>query len=556
MLQWVCGKTTVLLRENTPFPWAKTGSCAVKGCAWRDDCFYNAGELLGFVSKAQTYNKLLEFVIELNGNYSIVASINGITYAISDRMRSFPLYYTSDCRYIFDNVDAVQKCIPLNSNYDFNTMAELMASGLFSLNNKTILDDVRAIESGAVLSFAADGLGVFRYFRHMRKANYTIKTQTQYQDEIHDVSIRVFTRLIQSVEGKTVILPLSGGFDSRYVLCMLIKLGYKNIVTYTYGVKDGNYETENARKIAAKLNVPWFYVETNDEFWEDFKTPVFIEYINMAHNYTAVPHLQEVLVLSHLRKNKDFPRTGVVVTGFCGDMLGGSHIVLPEQYETLKNNNVSLTQFIFNSYFSWNKNMTAYKDAITENINKSIHVCESEEDYNAFNDANECWFTENKITKYLINSFRVYEFYGYEWRLPLWDNELTDYWYSVPNSERMYKKLYNDTLFEMLFKPFEVEFSKSHDIYVPKNDGKWVRFLKKTVMRGLNRALYYFSIKNKYLYSPCNFQRLSELFYKDTEFKGLVDKDVSEMTAVESVWFLGVLFPDAMRQFQKSIGRK
>ena len=40
-----------------------------------------------------------------------------------------------------------------------------------------------------------------------------------------------------------------------------------------------------------------------------------------------------------------------------------------------------------------------------------------------------------------MNSVRVYEFFGYDWWLPLWDGEFVEFWQNVPLSLR-YKRLW------------------------------------------------------------------------------------------------------------------
>jgi asparagine synthase (glutamine-hydrolysing) len=53
--------------------------------------------------------------------------------------------------------------------------------------------------------------------------------------------------------------------------------------------------------------------------------------------------------------------------------------------------------------------------------------------------------------KFIINSVRAYEFFGYEWRMPFWDTELINFFLKVPMKYRinqdLYKKYARDRLF-------------------------------------------------------------------------------------------------------------
>ena len=52
----------------------------------------------------------------------------------------------------------------------------------------------------------------------------------------------------------------------------------------------------------------------------------------------------------------------------------------------------------------------------------------------------------NRQCKYVINGQRLYEFFDYEWRLPLWDSLYLDFWNTVPIEEKLNQKLYKQTL--------------------------------------------------------------------------------------------------------------
>ena len=41
---------------------------------------------------------------------------------------------------------------------------------------------------------------------------------------------------------------------------------------------------------------------------------------------------------------------------------------------------------------------------------------------------------------------RAYDFFGYEWRMPLWDGEILDFWKGVPLQYKLDQKLYKEVL--------------------------------------------------------------------------------------------------------------
>ena len=53
------------------------------------------------------------------------------------------------------------------------------------------------------------------------------------------------------------------------------------------------------------------------------------------------------------------------------------------------------------------------------------------------------WFNvQERQAKFIVNAVRVYEFFGYEWLIPLWDNALFEFWRHVPLSLRYQRRLY------------------------------------------------------------------------------------------------------------------
>jgi asparagine synthase (glutamine-hydrolysing) len=57
-------------------------------------------------------------------------------------------------------------------------------------------------------------------------------------------------------------------------------------------------------------------------------------------------------------------------------------------------------------------------------------------------DAFERWDCQERQAKFIVNSVRVYESFGYEWRLPLFDAELMDFWSRIPIEGRVGRRLY------------------------------------------------------------------------------------------------------------------
>src|SRR3546814_6284198 len=56
---------------------------------------------------------------------------------------------------------------------------------------------------------------------------------------------------------------------------------------------------------------------------------------------------------------------------------------------------------------------------------------------------------QERQTKFIVNSVRCYDFFGYQWRIPLWDDELFDYWRDIGYDYR-----YERSMFFMMDRDF------------------------------------------------------------------------------------------------------
>ena len=64
----------------------------------------------------------------------------------------------------------------------------------------------------------------------------------------------------------------------------------------------------------------------------------------------------------------------------------------------------------------------------------------------SLNDFYELYEYENRQSKYVINMNRVAEFFGFDWRMPLWDSRFIKFWNKIPDKFKIDQKLYVNTI--------------------------------------------------------------------------------------------------------------
>ncbi|WP_165963011.1 asparagine synthase C-terminal domain-containing protein [Pigmentiphaga sp. D-2] len=437
-----------LLINNNGFSWFTTEKIKAKGYLFADSALYSQSDILKYFSDIKNKADFVQKLQIANGSFAVVLEIDGIIYAAVDKLRSIPLFF---------NVQTGQICdsIPLGIDQPLNSDAvdSFLLTG-YTVGNSTLLDTYSQVQAGEYIVREEGATQRAFYYRHFQPTQKL--AIANYYKPLAEVSQRVFERLVESCRDRTIIVPLSGGYDSRYIVGMLKKIGYKNVLCYTYG-RESSFEVEISKHVATQLGFPWHFVNYSEEKWHTYLNDKKWE--DYAFNYSSLPHCQEYLALKELTEKHILPRDGIIVPGFCGDLLGGSY--LPQEIASDSFNELSqveLSQYILRSHFNLDneaKNLGTLYEAIRDDIQVAFAASE-----NDFISRNEEFFTRHKVAKFVVNSLRVYEYFGYEWRMPLWDDELTNFWYQIDYHKKIGKQLYDNFLFDFIFKEQNIAFKK------------------------------------------------------------------------------------------------
>ena len=74
------------------------------------------------------------------------------------------------------------------------------------------------------------------------------RSSSQINSDLKKVNNKIIEKLIASCKNRCIVIPLSAGLDSRFILSGLVHMGYKNIRTFSYG-REHNRE----KKIAIEI---------------------------------------------------------------------------------------------------------------------------------------------------------------------------------------------------------------------------------------------------------------------------------------------------------------
>lgn len=392
-------------------------------------------------------------LLALNGHYSLIIETSNFIFCSVDRVRSIPLFYgiKDDSFIISDDANYMRKLIDPPFNEEAG--AEFLVTG-YVTGNETLFEGIYQIQAGEYLIYnKADGSLIKSYYHRYLHGNYFSDPEEVLLDQLDDVMIRVFQRLIETTKGKQLVVPLSGGLDSRIIVAMLKRLGVDDVICFGYG-KRGNHEAEISRQVAEMLGYRWLFVEyTKEKLYSWYNSEQMNKYLDYAGNLTSLPHIQDFFAVKELKEKGVVSGNAVFVPGHSGDMLAGSWIP-DESSFNIDNHNQFFDHIMKKHYSLWQWHKTANKiinNIFQKRINSSVNItCIN--DFDSFVGAIELFNFNERQAKFIVNSVRVYEFFNFEWWIPFWDNELIDFFLKISFEKKLNCLLYYLFASNILFK--------------------------------------------------------------------------------------------------------
>ncbi|MBS7199305.1 MAG: asparagine synthase [Bacteroidales bacterium] len=525
----------VKLLNNGGKLWVKFGESYVKGFAFIGENLLNENELYNWFVESIKQGFLSDLLLKLNGNFSAVINDDGATYLIADKLKSYPLLYMSQ---LGDWVvtDQAKEVLESGQPLELNERAILTYLSCGYLHgDMTIVEHCHMVMAGSYVKINEEA-EVIHYHRHIYAKQEKIRTEEEILKEGVEVMDKAFLRMIKSIGDRPIFIPLSGGYDSRLLACLCRKFNIPNVSCFTYGDKI-SYEVVISEQVAKQLGFPWYYVEYTDDLKMKFlESDEYNDYMLFAMNLNTTSHIQDFIAFRELRKKGIVPDNAVIIPGHSGDALGGSHI----EYNVLRKSNKSVAQLLIEKYYTLNVLRKKYKGLVFGELEQELN------DVVAFNDVSlacslfDNWNIQNRQANFIVNAVRVYEYLGVDWRIPLWDDELSDFWLSMEWEQKCNQVLYDKYMFKGYFIPLRVA------IYKKKSSS--MNFLAKLKfpydMKGKFKYWLstHFKVFKKY-YDPNNFylwvevlkERLDE---NDTKFIRYLKNDINALAVLNHMQFI------------------
>ena len=474
------------LIQNRGFNWFHSDNIWVKGSFFDEgDNFYEHDNLPQYFKQLTDYNSFVEIIKKCNGIFTVVINKEDEFWCANDRSGTFPLFYFEENKewVVTDDLKSMMK---EPHNFSFNEFQINIFKSLgHTFGCETMISNVFQQQCAQVLRLKSNKPKETEFYHSFSVNKFNVKPENLLLKEGIEVFERSFQRLVKSLNGRTAVLPLSGGYDSRMIAAGLKKQGYENVICYTYGKKEKNEELELSKKVAHELGYEWIFVEHSSSLLQGFsKTKVFQDYMHFTGHLSSMFFLQEYFAVKYLSDNKLVPDDSVFLPGHSGDLIGGS------QFIKVIDKRIGFDE-IPEKFLSKKINLAPLNTKDRNRLKKLIQV----EISTAFSNNAATVFEEldirEKISKVIFNSSLVFDYFNYEKRFPFWDKELLNFFLSVPLEFREMKKLYDNILLQNYFSPLNINYTRELQ---PKQTELVIQNIKNRV-----KKLFPFSLRYKYL---------------------------------------------------------
>jgi asparagine synthase (glutamine-hydrolysing) len=391
------------------------------------------------------------------GQFAVIAETPDLILAGVDAVRSLPLFYAEDGqgRLRLSNAARLALSVKAAPSPDPDSLLEARMAG-YVTGRATLYKGLRQVLPGEWLLWdkRAGELQLTRYYVYSPEEPAAIDDDAAYVDRLAHCMEGVFDRLFASIGDAPVLLPLSGGLDSRLLACKFKERGHKRILTFSYGPR-GNLEAATARKVACALDLPWLEIPSRGSLGRAIaRSGEFRRYFDFADGLSSQPFVPEVECFLALRERGLLEKNAVVVNGQSGDFLTGGHIhpCLVQPQAGIED---VIERIRFRHYSLWEDLDTPENlSRIRARIQAVLAQCPGEPPVTPPQLAAryEFWEWQERQCKLVVNGQRLYDFLGLAWELPLWDFALMRFFGGVPLAWRMGQKLYKAYLYRYDYK--------------------------------------------------------------------------------------------------------
>ena len=393
-----------------------------------------------------------DLVQSIDGHFALVSISDETAFVAVDRVRSIPMFYAWDGHrwVISDNANALIDRFKWGNEDRNPDAARALAMSGYTIGSDTLYQPLKTLTPGQAVILKPDGQDHIIQYNRYSAWDVVEVSQEDALETLTRTTLSILEKLARSVDGRPIFVPLSAGLDSRLIVSGLRHLGVENVKCFSYGIPV-NHESQAGEKISRDLGYSWRFVPyTIPKMRAFFASEDHANYLQHADTGTNVPFEQDLPAIRALEEQGYLSKDGVIVNGNSGDFISGGHI--PKVFghlapDATKDQNLDL---VIQSQIQ--KHYRLWEDLDQDGFNAQIRTRLQDQaqglplETRGLHGVYEFLELVNRQSKYVISGQRIYDYAGYDWRLPLWDTEYLNFWQGMPYRFKANQSLYKAML--------------------------------------------------------------------------------------------------------------
>lgn len=371
----------------------------------------------------------------------------------ADLVRSHALFYAvvpqgdGQQWVVTDSPDAMRGHLP---TWELNVAAaKTFGSVGFTLNEDTLIEGVNVVEAASTVKLPiGQGTAQTSFWGVPLYREGSSLTSEKFAQQYSRALDQVFTDLVERCGSRQLVVPLSGGLDSRLLVAWLKRTGASNILAFTYG-KPGSAEAEVARAVARSVGIRLELVDLHAKdvhsAWSSEQADAFRA---ATWNATALPHVQDWYALTVLRERGQIEDEAVFLPGHTP--VGMMHHRELLEVADGPGMGTRLVNALIEHHGVEPDSRGALRD--DPEFHRAVRRAFQQVPPRARRVQNVVeWFNyRERQAKYINNSMAAYEHFGWNWALPLFWPDALRAWLSGPEeftADRVWYREFVDAAF-------------------------------------------------------------------------------------------------------------
>lgn len=359
-----------------------------------------------------------------------------------DALRSFPIFYAAAPGDLVVSDDAQTIARVLDELGPAPQAAKEFRHLGFVTGAETLHPGISQVQAGEVVTIAQGGVVSSEFERVLGATGEDVARAEDADERFHQALLDAFRPLLARLDGRQVAVPLSGGLDSRLIAVVLKELGYDNLVHFTYGIGQ-TAESRISAEVASSLGQRWIFVPYDvDSMRRAWAEQGAADFIVSGYSGSALPHFQDWYAVRHLRRGGHVDEDAVFLPGHT--VVGNMHDEeILDRPEDVSRDEITKIVIDHHAVLQPDSRRVLSRDpAFLRKFDAHLDLIGYDGSPASRLVAIESWNLHERQAKYINNSMRTYEHFGYEWALPMLDEPVMRAWESLSPALRRNRQWY------------------------------------------------------------------------------------------------------------------